>query len=322
MSLPDFLQAGVSGGIWEERAAASRAEAIYGWRWLGEPLHVVLVFAVAYALLRVAGLRHRVAAAVAVPVAWAWGWLGPSIAHHPFHPGTDAQGIATWMLSAALVLAVAAPEESAPGRLWLARMLVWALPGLALWVRYAAYDTRLLSGAWPALLLLVGMAGTLAIVGGLSRAPLLALVPAAAAVCLLLNAVYEINGLGRDGWRQYDSQGLSGLSDRRLMENVALGEFQQELDAIRSAVGPDGRVIGGDGRLAFFFPGRVSYDYPSSCSALRGYRVFVLLHSDESEAAARAAGSPATESEWAACTSPHLTLVASDEAVYSIFSIA
>lgn len=309
--LSSFLQAGVSGSFWADRAAAARGDAIYGWRWLGDPLHVVLAYAVAYALLRVGGARHRLAAAIALPAGWTWAWLAPSIADHPFRPGTDWVGIATYVVAASLVLVIAAPEQDAPARIDLLRLLIWATPAVIVWIHYAAYDTRLLSAAWPPLILLMGTVVTMVILGAAHRAPLLAAIPAAALLALLLSNVYSLDGLGHDGWRQYRAGGLSGLRNPRLMENIALGQFQEELDAVRGLAGPGDRVVGGDGRLGFFFPGRVGYYYPTSCEALTGYSVFVLLMSDESVEQALAAGAPATESDWAACRSPHLTLVAS-----------
>lgn len=281
----------------------------------------MLVFAVAYALARAAGARHRLAALAAVPLGFGWAWLGPLLADAPFRPGTDSAGIATWVVAASLVLVALAPEEMAPSRLQLVRLLVWAVPPVVVWGRYAGYDTRLVSAAWPALILLMAVVLRLALAGAGRHAAPLAAVPALALVWLALSNVYNLDGLGRDGWRQYDGAGLSGLGNAHLMENVALGQFQQELDAVRAQVGPGDRIVGGDGKLAFFFPGRASYDYPTSCGALRGYRVFVLLLSDESVAAAQADGAPATQGEWQACGSPKLTPVASADGVYTVFRI-
>jgi hypothetical protein len=133
--------------------------------------------------------------------------------------------------------------------------------------------------------------------------------------------MYNLNSLGRDGWRQYRSGGLSGLSDHRLMENIALGQFQQELDALRAQVGPNDRIIGGDGRVGFFFPRRVYYSYPPSCSTLGGYRAFVLLLGDDSIEQARVAGAPASVDEWSACRSPKLSLVAQVPGNFAVFTI-
>jgi hypothetical protein len=281
----------------------------------------LLIFAVAYALLRVAGLQHRLASALAVALTWFWAWYGASLSGIRFDPGTDWSGIAIWVVTASLVLVVFAPKTTVPGRLELARLLVWAVPAVVIWVKYAAYDTRLVSAAWPALILLIAVAVTMLIAAASQRIPLLAVIPAAALVILAVNNVYNLNGLGRAGWQQYRRSGLSGLRDPRAMENVALGQFQQELDPLRAHVGPDDRIIGADGRLGFFFPGRVNYSYPTSCSALHGYRAFVLLMSDESVAAAQAAGAPATEEDWAACKSPRLTLLAAIPSNFAVFSI-
>ena len=321
MGLRPFLESGVGTGFWAERAVEARSEAVFGWRWLGDPLHVVLVFAVLYALVRVAGARHRLAATIALPAAWAWAWLAPSIADHPFRPETSATGIATFVVAAALTLVVVTPEEDAPTRSELARLVIWAAPSVILWIVYAGYDTRLLSAAWPPLILLMGSIVTMSLVGGGRVSPVLPLVPAAALVWLALANVVALDGLGSDGWRQYRAAGVSGLANGHLMENIALAQFQWELDALRGSAKPSDRVIGGDGRLGFFFPGRVDTGYPRSCEALKGHQLFVLLTADESVAQARAAGAPATADEWRACRSPHLTVVASAE-TFVVFRIA
>jgi hypothetical protein len=321
MGLLSFVQSGVGSGLWAQKAAAYRPQAVYGWWWLGGSLHVLLIFAVAYALLRVAGLPHRVASVLGIALTWFWAWYGASLSGIPFHPGTDSPGIATWLVTASLVLVVFAPESTVPSRIDLARLLLWALPSVLIWVKYAAYDTRLISAAWPALILLISGAVIMIIVTASRRKPFLAAVPAAALVLLAVNNVYNLNGLGQAGWQQYRSGGLSGLSNPRLMENIALGQFQQELDPLRSQLGPNDRIIGSDGRLGFFFPGRVDDTYPVSCSALRGYRAFVLLMSDESIATAQTLGAPATEEEWAACKSPRLKLVATIPSNFAVFTI-
>jgi hypothetical protein len=135
MSLTAFLQSGVSSGIWVERAAAARPDSHYGWRWLGEPLHVTNVIAVAYALLRVGGARHRIAASSAVPAAWLWAFLGPSLADHPYRPELGSAGLACYVVAASLALAALAPESAAPSRLQLGRLLVWATPAVLIWIR-------------------------------------------------------------------------------------------------------------------------------------------------------------------------------------------
>jgi len=57
------------------------------------------------------------------------------------------------VLVACLLFALQAPTDSIPERESLLRLLVWAVPPTAVWAAYAVYDVRLLSAAWPPLIL-------------------------------------------------------------------------------------------------------------------------------------------------------------------------
>lgn len=319
MGLQSFLQSGVGSGIWAAKASAARPGALWGWFWLGRPLHVLLVFAILFVALRLAGLAHRPAALLATPAAWVWAWLGPAVAGTPFHAGFGATGLATIGSALVLPLTALAPAELQPARLELARLAVWAVPSLAIWLEYAAYDARLASAAWPPLLLLL-TAVAAAIVGGAARrAPSLSLVPVTVFAVAALAGLTLAAGLGTTGWQQYRSAGLSGVTRPAQMRNVAYGPFDAEVAALRQQVGPGERIYGEDGRLPFLFPGRAVYDQPKSCSDLVGYRAVVLLFDDETIAQARLEGAPATLADWEACSSPHLTLVAEQPSSYAVF---
>jgi len=319
MPVKAFLQSGVGAGIWAQKAATARPEATYGWVWLGESLHVLLVFTIAYSVLRLAGLRHRLATVSAVPVSWIWAFLGPELADRPFRPGLGVVGVVTWLTALLLPLAALAPEQHVPRRLEVVRLMIWATPTVLVWAYYSAYDTRLIAGAWMPLLLLMGSTATMIVTGARRLGPVAAAVPVTALAVLAFNNLYNLDGLGHAGWRQYQSGGFAGLTESRLMENVALGSFQQELDLVRTEVGPSERIVGNDGRLSFFFPGRADYAYPTSCEALRGYRAFVLLGSDESVAQARAVGSPTTTGYWSGCRSPKTRLVGEVPSLFAVY---
>jgi len=321
MGLRSFLQSGTGAGIWAQKSAAARPDALYGWDWLGRPLHVALVFACAYALLRVCTMRHRHAVLVAVPVAWGWSAFGPLLADHGFHPGFTPSRLATYALALALPATAFAPAQLVPSRLRVARLLVWAAPAVAVWTEYTAYDTRLVAAAWPALALLI----SLLVAGGLAalveRAQVLAAVAAAALIVLALANVTELNGFGHAGWQQYRSGGWSGVWNDSLMRNVAYGQFEYELDAVRRQLRPADRVFGDDGRLGFFFPGRVDYEQSGSCGDLAGFRVFVFLFSNESRALAQEQGGPGTIGSWESCRNPRLSLVAEIPGNYAVFTV-
>jgi hypothetical protein len=143
-------------------------------------------------------------------------------------------------------------------------------------------------------------------------------VPVTVLVVAALAAVTFAGGLGTVGWQQYRSAGLSGVTSPAQMQNVAYGQFDGEVAALRRQVRPGERIYGADGRLPFLFPGRAVYDQPKSCSDLEGYRAVVLLFDDETIAQARLEGAPATLSDWQACRSPRLTLVAEQPSTYAV----
>lgn len=316
MSLRAFLQNGVGSGITVGQSAHARPEALWGWMWLGRPLHLLLAFALIYAGLRVAGLDNRWAALSAAPASWIWAWVGPAIAGGGFHLGTSLSGIAAYLLAAASPALLFAPAERVPSRLLLARLLVWATPAYVFWVLYADYDTRLLSAAWPALVLVLGfvLAGVIA---GLRTVSVPAAAIAAAAVVVLAAVnVVELNDLGKSGWHGYWSGGISGIGDSALMRNVAYNEFEYELEAVERQVRASDKIFSEDARIGFFYPGQVTYDYPSDCSDLGGYNEFVQLYSNES--VTQAQRSFTTLADASACSSLHLV---AEESSYAVFTV-
>src|SRR5207302_1378934 len=80
--LRTFLQAGVNTDYYRTLADEARRYALLDGNWFGDGLRVASIFALAYALLRLVGVRHRLAVLVGVPCALAGSWLGPWIAAH------------------------------------------------------------------------------------------------------------------------------------------------------------------------------------------------------------------------------------------------
>ena len=312
MSLSRFLQSGVGAGIWAQKSAAARPEAIYGWMWLGRPLHILLIFGVAYGVLLVCRVPNTRAALGAAGFSWIWAWAGPAIAGHGFHAGASLSGLASYAVALGAPAAAIAAPDRIPSRLTVARLLIWALPSYLVWVEYAAYDTRLVSAAWPAVALLLG-AAVVAILSGLERENLWA--AGIVGVCVVLLAlvnVVSLNGLGKAGWHDYRSNGISGLGNTAAMNNIALGQFEYELNALRPQLSASDRVFSEDARVGFSYPGRVHYDYPKSCSDFQGYRAFVELFSDESVA-------QAGSFDPTRCASLHL--IASAPGVYAVYTL-
>jgi hypothetical protein len=247
----------------------------------------------------------------AAAFSWIWAWAGPAIAGHGFHAGLSLSGLASYAVALGSPAAALAAGDRIPSRLTIARLFVWALPAYLVWVEYAAYDTRLVSAAWPAMALLLG-AAVVAIVSGLERESVeaAAVVALAVAVLALVNVV-SLNGLGKPGWRAYRA---AGLSNTDALNNVVLGQFQDELNALRPQLGPTDRIFSEDARVGFYYPGRIHYDYPVDCNDFVGYRGFVELFSDESVAQA-GSFDPTT------CTSPRLHLVGSQSGIWAVYTV-
>ena len=315
-SLRAFLQNGVGSGITVSQSAHARPEALWGWMWLGRPLHLLLAFALIYVALRLAGLGHRWSALSAAPASWVWAWVGPAIAGSGFHLGTSLSGIAAYLVAAASPAMAFAPADRVPSRLLLARLVVWAAPAYVFWVLYADYDTRLLSAAWPALVLVLGVVLE-AVIAGLKTVSVPAAAVAAAAVVVLAAVnVVELNGLGKSGWHGYWSDGLSGITHAELMRNVAYNQFEYELEAVDRQVRPSDKIFSEDARVGFFYPEQVTYDYPNDCADLAGFDEFVQLYSNES--VTQAEQSFTTLAEAQRCPALHLVGEASSYAVFTV----
>ena len=138
--------------------AQSRASFVAGMEWLGPYLVVPLLFGLAYALARAVGVAHRRAATVAAPVAIVLSWVLPALAHDVLGPWTTERPTAllgSAILVVPLLLSRGCPEEEAPSRVHLARMLLWAAPPTLAWIASAPFQTRYLSPAWVPIYALV-----------------------------------------------------------------------------------------------------------------------------------------------------------------------
>jgi hypothetical protein len=185
------------------------------------------------------------------------------------------------------------------------------------------YDSRYLSPAWPGFAVLCSVTTATAVRGAVRRSTV---VPAAVLALLVVVAVSNfdlLDGLGADGWKQYRAAGVSGWFDQDRMRSLFLGSFTTELEVTRRQLqGRSGRVYSSDGRLKFYFPGRVTQAYPGRCSDLRGYRVFVLLLDPGSVGyLERRVGASADPRFWSSCARPRLRLVAQRPSEFAVFDV-
>src|SRR5438128_10827215 len=83
--LRTFLQAGVNTAYYRSLADAARRYALLDGGWFGDGLRVAAFFALLYAVLRLAGVRHRLSVLVGVPLALLASWFGPWLAARESH---------------------------------------------------------------------------------------------------------------------------------------------------------------------------------------------------------------------------------------------
>ena len=99
-----------------------------------------------------------------------------------------------------------------------------------------------------------------------------------AVALIAVGNVVSIDGLGRDGWRSLLDRAVGLARPRSDEENFAYRPFSYHLDlAHRERSNDDDRIVSGDGRLGYFFPGRVDMAYNSTI--VRRARWRAILHS-------------------------------------------
>ncbi len=320
-SLYGFLHAGNT-DYYLAQGAAQRWERIVRGDWLGNAARLPVLYGLVYGLARVAGARARLALAVAAPAAVGWSIAGPIVADggrpYPFAGGVTLGAIGFVTLALCLIAAPFLGSEDALGRNGYGALLVWLAPGLVIGLALRSDDVRFLSPAWPPAVLLAGAALAVAGRSLVRLKPTVALVPVAALTLLVAANLTSIDGLGASGWRGLRDLGRSGWGDQARIENYAYGPFSYELDLARANVGPGQKIVTGDGRLKYFFPGQVSVEYPKSCADVADARYFALLTGGESaDIAAHVVGTSADPLSWSQC--PGLTLVGEQPEIYAVF---
>jgi hypothetical protein len=322
-SLTDFLSAG-NEQYWLDRGAAARWDALARAEWLGASVRLLIVYGLVHGLARAAGARPRVALAVAAAAALAWTIAGPLVADdgapHPFDG--SVLGLVGWLAIAAAIAAAPFLSNDDPidRRVYLA-LLVWLVPTAVVWASSRADEVRHLAPVWPAFVLLA-TAALVSVSFALARLrPASVVVPALAVLLIAVANVPSIDGLGRTGWRGVLDLGWSGWTDQAEVENYAWGPFSYVVNLARENVGESEHVVTSDGRLSYFFPGRVDVRYARTCGELDGARFFSFLSSGESNVLAHIEGQPLEPLAWVQCRRPPLELIGEQQGIYAAYVV-
>ena len=294
--------------------------------WMGPFLRPFLAFALVYTALRLLGRSGRWTVGAAAGAALVIPWLGSVVSSGallsgPF--GSPAALAYALPCSALLALGALAPDGSHPSRRDLGRIAVWALPSIAVWLFLAPFNPRLLAPGWPALVTLMALAAAPALAAAAARGR----IPALAAVALLLGGlalnVRDLDALGAIAPRPGGSLAVIAdvvrdpLMGQERARAVAEPELAGELAALRPLLRGGGRLVTQDGRMRFFFHGRVTIRRTPVCSDLAGHAAFLLLTNPVSLSVLQ----PETrDPRWWVRNCPGTRLVAELPGRYAVFS--
>jgi 4-amino-4-deoxy-L-arabinose transferase-like glycosyltransferase len=325
VGLQSFMQAGVNSDYYRALADESRRFAVLDGSWFGDGLRVAAFYALAYLVLRVAGLRQRLCVAVGVPVALLLSWLGPWLAFHESRADVGSlhsTGAAAAAVGTALFLAggLVAFDSAVPTRRELLRFAIWALPTAVAWAIYGAYDFRLLLPDWPPLLALIVLAALPSATGFARRGAIALAAPVVLFAVVVADNVYNLDALGHSGWDQL--RRTHDWLDRTQTRAIVLPALTHALVVVDRQMHPGDDLVSPEGAFRFFYPGHVEQSYPNACEFLHRFRVFVLTTDEGTQRYMRDFLHVSPEpSYWASCKFPHLTQLTDGADGYAVFRI-
>ncbi|UGS38733.1 ArnT family glycosyltransferase [Capillimicrobium parvum] len=331
---------------YQQLNAQSRASFILGAGWLGPYLLLLLLFGLVYGAGRaLPGWTHRRAATVAAPAAVAGAIVLPLVAGGdvgPFDTSKPAALLGTLLLIVPLWWSRDCPEEAAPSRPHLLRMLIWAAPPAVAWIVSAPFQTRYLSPAWAPLFVLIAAATWTAVRGTLAQrraGPALALGVVAVLCAMAIFDLRNLDGLGArsDGTINAASAvrelGVTGWFDRDRAERAADPDLAALHAAVDRAMARPGRLVTLDGRVGFWYPRRTVRAEAQRCAAVLGFSTLVVVQSSlgldaererrltPSERAEATGGNAADPAFWARCHDPRLEVVAQRPGQFTVFAV-
>jgi len=89
----------------------------------------------------------------------------------------------------------------------------------------------------------------------------------------------------------------------------------------RENVGGSEQVVTSDGRLSYFFPGRVDVRYATTCGELDSARFFSFLTAGESRVLGQQEGQPLDPLGWQQCAHPPVRMVGEQPGIYAAFVV-
>lgn len=255
--------------------------------WLGPYLRLLVQFGLVYAIGRVIGVRHRIAAFVALGLAVLGYVLGPRLLTGGDLAFDDSVGSIGLTLLALVPLAAVAwcPSEQVVSRALLGRLLLLGVLPLAAWGVFGIIgDTRTLSPSWPAMFVLCAIPLAMGVAALAVRSAWLG---AGAVVVVLLMGVLDLRNFDGLGVRPDGSanavRALVHLTpDTWLHPNkaraVADPQLGGEVAAVQANLPPGGTLMSNDGRMIYYAPNRARIgDAPTTCAEVRGADVLSLL---------------------------------------------
>ena len=132
--------------------------------------------------------------------------------------------------------------------------------------------------------------------------------------------VYNLDGLGKPGWREL--RRTDHWLDRDATRAIVMPAFSRALPIVRREMTGGDYMVSPEGAFRFFFPGHVEQSYPNSCEFLHRFRVLVLTTDEGSRRYMRDFLHVSPDpSFWAACKTPHLTQLTDGSDGYAVFRI-
>jgi hypothetical protein len=276
-SLQEFLQGAILRGYYADLSHRVRVSQVVNVEWLGPWLCLPLLASLLYVAARVTDRAARLTDMLPIAVAALWGaaWFAPAGGATASLGTAVSKGWITVILFAAVMAASGAAGEAA-SRLFVLRQIVWAAPAFVSWMIYAPYEMRLLAPIWAPLVLLTAVPIARGLAGWFRLTPLVGGLLLVAVAVLAASNARMIHGIDVRTSVAIAKVAIESGGDAARIRRILSPDVEPVLEALRPRLRPNDRIFSPEGRLRYYFPGRVAQAYPTRCEDLVGYRFFVL----------------------------------------------